>query len=263
MTTLLGKMLRLDVSGATYSIPTSNPFFGSTAVRPEIWAFGLRNPWRPSFDRGTGDLYIADVGQNIWEEINFQPASTTAAINYGWRCYEGNATFNTSGCAPMSTMKFPFHTYDHGSGCSITGGYVYRGCDIPALRGTYFFADVCSNQVWSLRYDGTSVTQFTNRTAELAPGGGMSLNSIVSFGEDDNGEMYICDQGGGELYKIIPRCPSNCDGSSTSPVLTANDFSCFLNSYADLNCYADCDGVGGLTPNDFQCFLNAYVAGCS
>jgi glucose/arabinose dehydrogenase len=263
LTTMLGKIHRLDVSGATYSIPPSNPFFGSTAARQEIWAWGLRNAWRNGFDRLTGDLFIADVGQNVWEEINFQPANTTTAINYGWRCYEGNAPFNTAGCAPASTMKFPFHTYQHGAACSITGGYVYRGCAIPGLRGAYFFADYCSNQVWSLKYNGVAVSEFTTRTTELAPGGGLTLNQIVSFGEDDNGEIYICDQGGGELYKIVPRCKANCDGSTGVPVLTANDFSCFLNQFAATNCYADCDGIGGLTPNDFTCYLNLYVAGCS
>jgi glucose/arabinose dehydrogenase len=270
---LLGKVLRLDVSGSgTYTIPPTNPYFGLTSARQEIWAYGVRNPWRPSFDRQTGDFYIADVGQDNIEEINYQPAIGAppyTAVNYGWRCFEGNNVFSGTigpggqACPGASTVKFPFHTYTHSQGCSITGGYVYRGCAIPGLRGTYFFADYCSNTLWSLRYDGTTVTQFTNRTAELAPGGGLSINQVVSFGEDDNGEIYICDQGGGELYKIIPRCPANCDGSASSPLLTANDFSCFLNQYADANCYANCDGIGGLTPNDFLCYLNAYSGGCS
>jgi glucose/arabinose dehydrogenase len=263
---LLGKLLRIDVSGgAGYSIPPTNPFFGSTSARQEIWAYGLRNPWRNAFDRVTGDLYIADVGQDVWEEINFQPAATTSAINYGWRCYEGNAAYNTSGCQPAATMKFPFHTYSHSTGCSITGGYVYRGCAMPTLRGTYFFADYCTNQIWSLRYDGTTVSEFTNRTSELAVAG-QTINAVVSFAEDANGEMYILDQGGGELYKIVPRCAANCDGSTGTPLLTSNDFQCFLNRFAANDCYANCDGSTGtpiLTANDFQCFLNRFAAGCS
>src|SRR5690606_35868014 len=136
-----------------------------------IWAYGLRNPWRNSFDRLTGDLYIADVGQGSWEEVNFQPASSTGGENYGWRCYEGNAPYNTSGCGPQSNYDFPFHVYPIGgqSECAITGGYVYRGEDIPGLDGTYFFSDFCSAKIWSLRYDGNNVAEFTNRTSELSP----------------------------------------------------------------------------------------------
>ncbi|MFN0133399.1 MAG: PQQ-dependent sugar dehydrogenase [Phycisphaerales bacterium] len=266
LVTLLGKMLRIDVSGATYSIPPSNPFFGSTSARQEIWAYGLRNHWRNSFDRATGDLYIADVGQNVIEEINFQPASTTAALNYGWRCYEGNNAFNLAGCAPAATMVFPIHTYTHAVGCSITGGYVYRGCAIPSLRGTYFFSDYCGNQIWSFRYTGGVVTQFTTRTTELAPGGGLSINAIVSYGEDANGELYIVDQGGGELYKIIPRCGINLDSSTIVPFLNVNDFTAFTNLVAAGDCAANCDNsttVPVINVNDFTCFLNKFAAGCS
>lgn len=202
---LLGKMLRLDVSGATgYTNPPSNPFFGATNGRDEIWAYGLRNPWRNSFDRETGDLYIGDVGQNAWEEIDFQPASSTGGENYGWRCMEGNACTGLSGCTCNDVaLTDPIHVYSHGQGCSITGGYVYRGCAIPGLEGTYFFADYCANTIWSFEYVGGVVTNFTNRTTELDPPGILSIGSITSFGEDAYGEIYIVDQGG-EVFKILP-----------------------------------------------------------
>jgi glucose/arabinose dehydrogenase len=218
---LLGKILRIDVSsgGVSYDIPPDNPFVGIPGA-DEIWAYGLRNPWRDSFDRVTGDLYIADVGQGVWEEINIQPADSTGGENYGWDCMEGNHCASDSGCpladSPCTcldpSLTDPEHEYSHGGSpfrCSITGGYVYRSCDIPDLRGTYFFADYCSEQIWSFRFNG-SVTDFMERTTELAPGGGLTIDSIVSFGEDDAGELYIVDQAtltagtDGEIYKIVP-----------------------------------------------------------
>lgn len=210
---LLGKMLRIDPSGddfpgdatRNYAIPPTNPFVG-VAGADEIWAYGLRNPWRNCFDRATGDLYIADVGQNAVEEIDFQPASSTGGENYGWRCMEGLDCTGLTGCVCNApTLELPFQTYTHGGApfrCSITGGYVYRGCAMPAMRGIYFYADYCSNQIWSLRYDGATVTEFTDRTVELDTPS-FTINSITSFGEDANGEIYICDQGG-EIFRIIP-----------------------------------------------------------
>jgi glucose/arabinose dehydrogenase len=276
LTTINGKIIRIDVSagGPGYAIPPTNPFFASAVNRQEIWAYGLRNPWRPSFDRQTGDLWIADVGQDTWEEVDFQPRTFDPpfpAVNYGWRCYEGNAVQNTtigpSGilCSTVTNFTFPIYVYPHNPECSITGGYVYRGCAMPYLRGTYFFADYCSGKITSLQYNGVSAVNITDRTAELATPG-FTINAITSFGEDARGELYICDQGGGEIYKIIPRCKANCDGSTTAPILNANDFQCFLNEYASGDCYANCDGSTTnpiLNANDFQCFLNEYAAGCS
>ncbi len=220
---LLGKMLRIDVDGADnipgnddddgdvdnppstggYTNPATNPFVGVTGD-DEIWAYGLRNPWRNSFDRLTGDLYIADVGQNAAEEIDFQPASDTGGRNYGWRCMEGTACTGLSGCTCNGpTLTLPIHTYNHSANnCSVTGGYNYRGCGIAGMDGTYFFADYCSNTIWSFKYDGVTKTEFTNRTTELVPNIG-SITSITSFGEDAYGEIYICDQNG-EVFKIIP-----------------------------------------------------------
>lgn len=191
--TLLGKMLRLDVSGngTGYSIPSTNPFFNVPNTRAEIWAYGLRNPWRDSFDRLTGDLWIADVGQLDEEEVNFQAASSTGGVNYGWRVMEGTLCHDDSGAGGNvrcfnNTLTGPIHTYAHDGRCSITGGYVYRGEKMPHAQGLYFFADYCSHQVYSLRQSGGAATEVLERTDELDPG----LN-ITSFGEDEAGELYI------------------------------------------------------------------------
>jgi glucose/arabinose dehydrogenase len=212
---LLGKFLRLDVNGddfpadpeRNYAIPMTNPFVGVTGD-DEIWSYGWRNPWRWCFDRLTGDLYVGDVGQNLIEEIDFEPANTPGR-NYGWRCMEGLNCTGLTGCTCNApTLTNPIHTYSHsGGGCSVTGGCVYRGTCLPSsINGTYFFAEYCTNQIWSLKYTGGMVTQFMERTAELAPGGGFSINSVTSFGEDSWGEIFIVDQGG-EIWKIVPRGP--------------------------------------------------------
>ena len=159
-------------------------------------------------------MVITDVGQNNIEEINFVPAGTGAGVNYGWRCFEGSTSFTTSTTNPCMSCTaagcpkvFPVYEYTHTSGrCSITGGYVYRGCDIPDLQGTYFFADYCSNEIWSGKFQGGQLVNVTLRSGQLAPGGGLSINSITSFGEDARGELYICDQGG-EIFKIVAGAP--------------------------------------------------------
>jgi len=218
---LLGKFLRLDVNGddfpgdplRNYAIPPTNPLVG-VAGDDEIWSYGWRNPWRWCFDRLTGDLYVGDVGQNQIEEIDFEPANTPGR-NYGWRCMEGFNCTGLTGCTCNSpALTNPIHTYTHAEGCSVTGGCVYRGTCLPSnINGTYFFAEYCSNILWSFKYVGGSVTQFMNRTAELAPGGGMSINSVTSFGEDAWGEVYIVDQGG-EIFRIVPRGPQHSIGAS-------------------------------------------------
>ena len=205
--TLLGKMLRIDVSGGPgtgYTIPADNPFAGGVLPLPEIWAKGLRNPYRFSFDRLMGDLYIGDVGQSAREEIDVQPSGAPGGRNYGWRRMEGSACFNPSSNCNDGTLTLPVHEYgrDNGS-CSVTGGYVYRG-PIETIFGHYFFADFCSNGVFSFVWDGAGgVSQLTNRTQELAPPGG--FRSITSFGEDGAGELYIVQFGdaGGEVFRIV------------------------------------------------------------
>ncbi len=209
---LHGKLLRLAPDG---SIPPSNPFVGDPSHRDEIWAKGLRNPWRFSFDRATGDLYLGDVGQNAREEIDFQPASNGGGENYGWKIAEGTTCFGTASCAPgvpacghpsLTPPIRDFPSYD-GGGCAVIGGYVYRGCAIPSLHGTYFYGDYCSGRIFSFRYDGTTLTDLADRTAELAPGGVFSIDLISSFGEDADGELYVVDVGG-EIFRIVPAAGS-------------------------------------------------------
>ncbi|GIW43336.1 MAG: hypothetical protein KatS3mg077_0618 [Candidatus Binatia bacterium] len=204
---LLGKMLRIDVdTGSPYAIPPTNPFVGAGPPLDEIWALGLRNPWRYSFDRTTGDLYIADVGQNRFEEINFQPATSTGGENYGWNIVEGNGHCYPSGTScNQAGLTQPVHEYDHSQGCSVTGGYVYRGCKMPDLRGTYFYGDFCSAFVRTFRMAGGVATDHQDRTAELESSG-VSIDQIASFGEDARGELYIADLGG-EVFQIVPATP--------------------------------------------------------
>ncbi len=235
---LLGKMLRFDVDIPSPFIPNDNPFVGDPNVRDEIWALGLRNPWRFSFDRGTGDLWIADVGQSAREEIDWAPGTSTGGENYGWRCMEGFKCTGNSGCTCNDpALTLPIYDYTHASGCSITGGYVYRG-PIAGLQGTYFFGDYCSARIWSFNWDGSTITNFTERTTELDPPGGLSIGNISSFGEDSAGNLYILDHTGGEIFRIIEDCgapvnycitspnsqgPGAVMGSSGSASLSAND----------------------------------------
>lgn len=183
---LLGKLLRIDVSGESYAIPPDNPFVEGSA--PEIWAYGLRNPWKFSFDRETGELLIADVGQNQYEEVNREPANA-AGLNYGWRCYEGNNPYNTTGCGSPDDMIFPIAVYSHSNGrCSITGGYVYRGNKFYNLVGKYIFGDYCSGEIGWIDQDNN--LEFVLNT-------GINL---TSFGQDAEGELYVL--GSGKVYKI-------------------------------------------------------------
>ena len=192
---LLGKMLRIDVDGGTpYAIPAGNPFAGATPGADEIWATGMRNPWKFSFDRITGDLWIADVGQNAIEEIN-KATSTVAGLNYGWRCYEGNSPYNTSGCSAASNYTFPVAPYTHSStgGCSLTGGYVYTGATYPNLQNKYIFADYCNNRIGYVATSGGAITWTPNSFT----------GNIVSFGEDVNGELYVAGISNGTISKVI------------------------------------------------------------
>jgi len=208
---LQGKIVRIDVTGDdfpadannNYRIPPTNPFVGQPGFAPEIFALGLRNPFRCSFDRLTHDLYIGDVGQGAREEISFLGAGTSGQ-NFGWRCTEGNFCPGNTGCTCMApTLTPPIHDYTHSLGASVTGGHVYRGTAIAGLQGTYFFGDWGSSRVWSFRYSGGVVSEYTDRTAQLAPPTGQTINFVVSFGEDLNGELYVLDYGGGEVFKIV------------------------------------------------------------
>lgn len=217
-TTLLGKMLRIDLDGGSpFVIPPDNPFPGLPFPRNAIWAKGVRNPWRWSFDRVTHDLYIGDVGQNNWEEVDFQPSTSDGGENYAWRCMEGQHCTGLSGCTCNDpALTDPIHEYSHNTGCSITGGFVYRGCAIPEFNGLYFFAEYCTDQIWSGQYDSVNDTlaQITNRTDQFNPGGGLTIGDISSFGEDAYGELYICDLLGGEVFKIVPDTLVDCNNNN-------------------------------------------------
>lgn len=190
LSTLLGAILRIDVNqGDPYGVPESNPFVNDQNARPEIWSYGWRNPWRFSFDRATNDMYIGDVGQNQFEEIDVEPAGTPGGQNYGWNLMEGFHCFNPQECDPASlNVVLPITEYDHSQGCSVTGGYVYRGTQFPALSGLYFYGDYCSGIIWGLRHE----TDGSWSQAELW----RSDLAISSFGQDENGEVYIVNHQG-------------------------------------------------------------------
>ena len=217
---LLGKMLRFDIDIAAPFVPADNPFVGALDTLPQIWAFGLRNPWRWSFDRATGDLYIGDVGQDTTEEIDYQPAASTGGENYGWRCMEGSHCLpSLSGCGgpcPIPGRVLPISEYDRSLGYSVTGGYVYRGCAIPWLDGAYIFADYGFGNIWSFRYDGAVKSDSTERTADLDPPGADAIDQVSSFGEDAFGELYIVDYDDGEIYKIVSDTLDDCNTNNRS-----------------------------------------------
>ncbi|MGD8305262.1 MAG: PQQ-dependent sugar dehydrogenase [Ignavibacteria bacterium] len=210
--TFLGKILRIDVDNASpgfeYSIPPDNPFIDSTgAVLKEIFAWGLRNPWRDSFDPVTGWLWTGDVGQNIYEEVDV----IEKGKNYGWRCYEGNHDYNLTGC-DYPEYAFPVWEYSHGPHCSVTGGYVYRGSSVPDLAGKYIYADYCSGVLWALEYDGTEAS---NQTLLTVPA------LVVSFGVDESNELYIITFSPNNIYRFTPTAqlvaPSQLIANATAP----------------------------------------------
>ena len=196
-TTLLGKLLRIDPTAtgdAPYTVPRDNPFAGRSDVRGEIWALGLRNPWRFSFDRATGDLWIGDVGQDRWEEVDRVRAGDAGGRNFGWNVVEGRHCFSPADGCPTAGLTLPVAEYDHGKGCAITGGFVYRGAAIPALVGTYLYADSCSGRLWGL--DAAAEVPEPRLLASTGA-------SIASFGEDDAGELYVADIVGGTISRIV------------------------------------------------------------
>lgn len=203
---LLGKMLRIDVAGtATYTIPSDNPYAGSTDTLPEIWHTGLRNPWKFAFDSENGNLWMGDVGQNDWEEVNVQLGSSTGGENWGWRCYEGNDNYNISGCSGPSLYDGPVFVYDHISGgFSVTGGEIYRGTQFEAFQGHYVFIDYVTGNDWATRpdycNDGEWITQ---------PISGSAPTDISTYGQDIYGEMYAANLLTGRIYKIEEQCSKN------------------------------------------------------
>lgn len=223
---LLGKILRIDVdqtagnppdchtaAGTNYTIPPTNPFAdGAGGSCDEIWATGLRNPWRISFDRQTGDLWLGDVGQDAFEEINLIPAGTTTGPDFGWRCYEGTNPFNTTGCAPANSYTPPVHTYAHSAGgCSVTGGFVYRGTASPTLHGHYIFADFCTAAF-------TALTNTTVIPLTFAPGS--TIATPTTFGEDAAGELYVASRSSGAIYQLTGSIPTTIRLTQTTSTPT-------------------------------------------
>ena len=197
--TLLGKIARIDVdAGAPYSLPLDNPFLTTAGARGEIWAYGLRNPFKIAIDRPTGDLYIGDVGQNRIEEIDVGLAARRGGENYGWRTSEGTQCFNPASGCDRSGLTPPIYEYSHSEGCSVTGGVVYRGCRVPELAGTYFFGDYCSGLIRSFRFANGQAGEFRDWTSSTR-----GVNAPTSFGLDAAGELYIIDYDG-ELYRLEP-----------------------------------------------------------
>ena len=192
--TLLGKLLRIDVDGSRpYAIPGDNPFVDEPDAMPEIWAYGLRNPWRFSFDRETGDLWIADVGQSAVEEVNREAAGSPAGRNYGWRVFEGNECFADD--CDLQQHAEPLATYSHDFGCSITGGYVYRGDAYPNMRGGYIAGDYCTGNIWLIPADA-------QRLGAIDPAIDTDI-TITSFGEGEDGELYMADGARGEILRVV------------------------------------------------------------
>lgn len=264
--TFLGKMLRIDVdNGSPYGIPPTNPFIGQAGTYPEIWALGLRNPWRFSFDRITGDMWIGDVGQNSWEEIDFQPASSTGGENYGWKCKEGNATYSSSGCGGL-TFTDPVYTYTNNFsyGCSVTGGYRYRGGLFGSLYGYYVHADYCTGRFWVTWPDGMG----GYNTTDL----GTQSGDPSTFGEDMFGEMYWASLSNGTVYKIVltdcnPTAAVNggneiCQGGTltlSTPAYSTHTYQWYLNGVSLGN---NSPNLIATTPGDYYVVVTNF-SGCS
>ena len=231
---LLGKILRIDVetgSPATYTVPASNPFVGSPGFQPEIWGWGMRNPWRFSFDRETNDLFIADVGQGNLEEVNFQRAASFGGVNYGWRIMEGTNCFNPSTNCNMTGLTLPVAEYNHGLGCSVTGGYVYRGATYPRMQGLYFYGDFCSGRIWGLR-QASGVWQATE-LLDTALG-------ISTFGEDEQGNLYVANYNNGTILSVTDDAPAATPTPTPTP---APITSTVQFSATDFTVTEDCTGV--------------------
>jgi len=257
MSTPYGAILRLDVNGDTAVAAPGNPFASVEGADERIWAYGLRNPWRFSFDRMTGDLWIADVGQGDFEEVNFRRADVAGGGNYGWNILEGDACFADDDCEAPADYVGPIHTYGFPGSQSVTGGYVYRGGRMPFLQGTYFFADFVTADIWSLRYDGQTVSEFTDRGAALEPD--VSPVAISSFGEDNRGELYLTSFNG-TVYKLVPDTPDediDADGN-----INAVDIQLVINGALAIDtggAVVDVDGDGDIDAVDVQSTINAAL----
>lgn len=265
---LLGKILRIDVDnpggGNNYGIPSDNPFVGMKGVREEIYLWGLRNPFRCSFDRETGDLYIGDVGQDSQEEIDFKDADDAGGQNYGWDCREGTGPSSNSGCNDVDCSNAPFvdpiHAYGppHASICSVICGPVYRGCALPDEVGTYFFIDYCQSIMQSFDYDGTNLTNLENRSADFVPDVGF-LGSVTAIGEDAWGEMYIVEDFSGEVFKVDSVVPRKLEDVNCDLIVNVFDLVALLKAWGPcIGCPEDVDGNDVVDVFDLVALLTAW-----
>jgi glucose/arabinose dehydrogenase len=264
----LGKILRLDVDGddfpgdpdRNYAIPPGNPFVDDPDGDDEIWAYGVRNPYRCGFDRETGDLFIGDVGSSLFEEVNYQPAESAGGENYGWDCMEGFDCRGGGSCeCPSPLLTPPIHAYGRDVGATVIGGVAYRGCAIPGLEGTYFFGDWVSERIWSFRVENGEVVGFADRTAELQPDGGPGIHSIVAISEDAYGEIYICSLLGDRAFRIIPEggivdengngVADSCEGPALGD-LNADGVVNVVDLLLLLGAWGDCDPPPAACPAD-------------
>ena len=261
----LGAMLRIDVDtpgpDTPYSIPADNPFVDTAGADPRIWAYGLRNPWRFSFDRETGDLWIADVGQNTVEWIHFQPAGSEGGQNYGWPVFEGDLCFDENPlCDSPELFVPPIFVYDRDFGRSITGGYAYRGGRIPWLEGVYLYGDYLSSRIAGFRWDGATVSDFTEFTDELRVGLSPTLGLISSFGEDGRGEVLVVEYNRGRVSRIVPdTIPEDVTASGE---VNAVDVQFVINAALGLdtgNLVTDVNGDGEANAIDVQLVINAAL----
>ena len=230
----LGKILRIDVSPAVgYTVPSTNPFVNDPSGLDEIWAMGLRNPWRFSFDRLRGDLWIGDVGQNSFEEVNYLPHPLQAGANFGWRCYEADSEFNQSNCGSKEEYTFPVFKYGRSQGFSVTGGYVYRGNEQDHFQGNYVFADYVFGRFWIISPRGEE--WFTKQYENF-------LTDVSAFGENKDGELFVAELDNGNIYKLLAECEND---SLTQPNITVTTGSNSL-----------CASTDDLRVNAYQWYLN-------
>ena len=261
LNTLLGKILRIDVDvGSPYVVPASNPFIGVEGAFIEIWAYGLRNPFRCSFDRETGDLWLGDVGQSAREEVKFQPASRTGGENYGWKVAEGFACLGGSGtCGTDPEFTPPIHDYPNPTvGQSVTGGYVYRGKAIPELQGLYIFGDFVSRRIFTLDRNTKGAPVVVERTADLIAGDAANVDGLPTFGEDNFGELYFTSYRTGELFKIRRTVSiADVNGDSTA---NASDIQLVINAVlSGSGTNEDIDNDGTVNSVDVQLAINGVL----
>jgi glucose/arabinose dehydrogenase len=265
---VFGKILRIDPSSdefpadpnRNYSIPLGNPFGRTPGAAPEIWDHGIRNPWRCSFDRDTGDFWIADVGENEFEEVDVELVGDSGGHNYGWKCLDATFCTGYGGCdCSSSLLKAPTFSYPHSQGVSITGGYVYRGRSMASFVGRYIFADFAVNRIFSTRLEGGIAEPFLDHSLQTSQGG-VPIDFVSCFGEDDTGELYVTSYFAGKIYRIdAPACYADCEADGT---LSIDDFICFQTLFAIGDGSADCDSDAALTIDDFICYQTYFAIGC-